>query len=101
VAFRVFSQEPVTREEVVRAIWRESAGFLGENRLSELELWVLDYDGEKQQGFLTCTHRGVEVVKACLTLISAAQEKKIMVHVLGVSGTVKALNRKFLNKVKK
>ncbi len=85
----------------MRAIWRESVGFLGENTLSELELWVLDYDRKNQQGFLTCTHRGVESVKACLTLISTVQDKKIMVHVLGVSGTVKALNRKFLNKVKK
>ena len=101
VAFKVYSQEPVTRDDVVRAIWKETLGFLGENKASELEMWVLDYDNGSQQGFLTCAHTSVEAVKACLTLVNSVQNKKFMVHVLGVSGTVKALNRKFLNKVKK
>jgi len=85
----------------VRAIWRETVSFMGENKASELELWVLDYDNEYQAGFLTCSHTSVDEVKACLTLINSSQDKKFMVDVLGVSGTVKALNRKFLNKVKK
>jgi ribonuclease P/MRP protein subunit POP5 len=100
VGFRVYSSEPVARDEVVRAIWSETLGFLGERTASELELWVLDYDEARQVGFLVCSHKQVDKVKACLTLVSSVKDKRLMVHVLGVSGTVKALNRKFLNKVR-
>lgn len=100
VGFKVYSNEPIARDEVVRAMWRETVGFLGENVTSELDLWVLDYDETRQVGFLVCSHKQVDKVKACLTLVNSAKGKKLMVHVLGVSGTVKALNRKFLNRVK-
>lgn len=98
LAFRVHSDAPVARDEVVKAIWREAVAFLGENDASELEMWVLDYDEHKKEGFLVCGHKQVEKMKAVLTLVSAINDKRLLIQPLGVSGTVKALNRKFLNK---
>ena len=98
LAFMVYSDEPVARDEVIKAIWREALGFLGENTASELEMWVLDYDEDKKEGFLVCGHKQVGRMKAVLTLVSSLKDKRFLVHPLGVSGTVKALNRKFLNK---
>jgi ribonuclease P/MRP protein subunit POP5 len=100
LAFRVYSDEPVARNDVIRAVWRESIGFLGENTASELEMWVLDYDEDVQEGFLVCGHKQVGRMKAVLTLVNSHKDKRFSIHPLGVSGTVKALNRKFLNKVR-
>ncbi len=98
LAFRVYSDEQVARDEVVRAVWREVLGFLGENIASELEVWVLDYDPELREGFLVCGHKQVGRMKAILALVNSYKDKRFSIHPLGVSGTVKALNRKFLNR---
>lgn len=96
VGFEVYGERPLTRDEVTRAIWHEVLAFLGENATSELNLWVLGFDEKSQRGFLTCSHVRVGEIKALLSLIGAVNGKRAMFHVLGVSGTIKALKRKFL-----
>ncbi|MFH1774806.1 MAG: Rpp14/Pop5 family protein [Methanobacteriota archaeon] len=97
VAFRAYSEEPLKREEVIRAVWSETLAFFGENIASEINLWVLNFDEASQKGFLVCSHREVGKVKAALTLVSMVNGKKVFLQTLGVSGTIKALKRKFLN----
>jgi ribonuclease P/MRP protein subunit POP5 len=97
LAFRVVGDEAVSRDEVVRGIWREALSFLGEARSSELHLWVLNFDEERQEGFLVCGHRSVGEVRAVLTLIGELGGKRVVVKPLGVSGTIRALKRRFLN----
>jgi ribonuclease P/MRP protein subunit POP5 len=98
IAFKLEGDEPFSRDQVVREIWNQTLGFLGENQASELNLWVLDFDEDRQEGFLTCSHKGVGKVKACLGLVGMVDNNKAQIQVLGVSGTIKALKRKFLNK---
>jgi ribonuclease P/MRP protein subunit POP5 len=98
VAFRIHCDEHLNREEVVRAIWKEMLSFLGENSASELNLWIMDFDAATKQGFLVCRHTKVGHIQAGLTLISEINNKKACINVLGVSGTINALRRKFLNK---
>ncbi|MFQ5975906.1 MAG: Rpp14/Pop5 family protein [Candidatus Hydrothermarchaeales archaeon] len=95
IAFRVHSDAQVKREEVVGAIWHTVLGFLGEKAASELDLWIKDFD--HQQGFLVCNRKKVGDVIGCLTLVNETSHKKASIEVLGVSGTLKALKRKFLN----
>lgn len=97
-AFRAYSEQPLKREEVVRAIWNEVLAFFGENAASEINLWVMNFDETSQKGFLVCGHREVRKVKAALTLVSMVNGKKVFLQTLGVSGTIKALKRKFLNR---
>ena len=98
IGFQVYSHEPLTREEVVRGIWKEILSFFGEGIASELNFWVLNFDEDVQKGFLVCKHTEVGRVKAALTLVSKVNDKKVFIHPLGVSGTIKSLRRKFLNK---
>jgi|TARA_B100002003_G_C14145507_1_gene550754 RNase P/RNase MRP subunit POP5 len=71
---------------------------LGENIYSQLDLGILEYNEEKKEGFLVCSHKHVGTIKAILTLVSYLGDKQIIIHPLGISGTVKTLNRKFLNR---
>ncbi|MFQ6136171.1 MAG: Rpp14/Pop5 family protein [Candidatus Hydrothermarchaeales archaeon] len=95
IAFRVHSDEAVKRGDVVRSIWYNVLGFLGERTSADLDLWVKDFDD--QQGFLVCRHTKVGDVIACLTLVDEIGHRKASIEVLGVSGTLKALKKKFLN----
>ncbi|MEE9564376.1 MAG: Rpp14/Pop5 family protein [Candidatus Hydrothermarchaeaceae archaeon] len=98
VAFKVVSDEPIIKEEITRVIWTHALSLLGEMQASSLSLWVLDYNESTQEGFLVCRNEELWKVKGVLVLIGEINEKRAHVCVNGVSGTIKALKRKFLNK---
>ncbi len=96
VAFRVYSDSDIKKSELVKEVWRNTIHFFGENIASDMNLWVMHYNNS--QGFLVCGHKHVGKVKAVMTLINNINGKRVHIIVLGVSGTIKALKRKFLNK---
>ncbi len=98
IAFRVDSEDPISKEEIGRVIWVQALSILGEVQASALGLRALDYEENVQEGFLVCNNEGLWKVKAVLALIGEINGKKVHVCVKGVSGTIKALKRKFLNK---
>lgn len=98
VAFEVVSDEPVTKGDVSRTVWFHSLSLLGEVQAGSLGLRVLDYNEATREGFLVCRNEDLWKIKAVLTLIGEISDKRVHVCVKGVSGTIKALKRKFLNK---
>jgi ribonuclease P/MRP protein subunit POP5 len=98
VAFKVGSDEPIIKEEITRAIWIQALSLLGEIQASSLGLRVLYYSKGTQEGFLVCRNEDLWKIEAVLALMGEINEKKVHVCVKGVSGTIKALKRKFLNK---
>ncbi len=96
IAFEIEADEPLAKDEVIRAIIRESMEFLGENALSDADIKVVDFDEASQRGFLACRHKAVDEAMASLAVISSANNKRACAVPLGVSGTIKALKRKFL-----
>ncbi len=98
IAFKVESDEPITKDEVSRAIWLNALSLLGEVQVSAIGLRVLDYDEATQEGFLVCRNQDTWKVKGVLVLVGEINDKRVHVCARGVSGTIKALKRKFLNK---
>ncbi len=97
VAFVVESDERISKKEIIDAILKTVHSFLGINISSELDLWIIEYNEEEQKGFLVVNNKKLGILRACLALISEINGKKVRVRVLGVSGTIKSLRRKFLN----
>jgi ribonuclease P/MRP protein subunit POP5 len=97
VAFKLHSDEQISKDELRKAVWTWSLSLLGEIQASALSLWVLDLDEENQIGFLVCRNEALWKIKAVLGLIGEINGKRAHVCVTGVSGTIKALKRKFLN----
>lgn len=98
IALEVEGDEPVRREDLVRGIWEEIIGLLGEVQASELSLWISDFDEKTQRGFLVCRHTGVEKLEAALAMVGELGGRRVHLRVLGIAGTIKALKRKFLNR---
>jgi ribonuclease P/MRP protein subunit POP5 len=98
VAFEVLSDEPLAKEEITKEIWKQALFLLGEIQASSLGLRVLDYNQDSAEGFLVCRNEDAWKIKAVLALVGEINEKKVHICVTGVSGTIKALKRKFLNK---
>lgn len=95
VCFVMHCDERATRSEVIRALWREILNFLGEQGTSKLNFWLMDFDEEQGRGFFRVAHDRVGELKGCLALVSEIDEKRVSFEVLGVSGTVDALKKKF------
>jgi ribonuclease P/MRP protein subunit POP5 len=96
IAFKVFSSGDINKKDVIDAILDEALRLFGEIRTGDFGLWILEFNEEQRTGFLVCNHRCKEEVVTSLTLIGSVRRQKVSFHVLGVSGTIKSLKRKFL-----
>ena len=98
VAFKIFSDELLSKDELTKAVWSGGLSLLGEIQASSLGLWVIDFSEEQMEGFLVCRNEALWNIKAILAFIGEINGKRVHICVTGVSGTIKALKRKFLNK---
>ncbi|RMF88830.1 MAG: ribonuclease P protein component 2 [Methanobacteriota archaeon] len=96
IAFRIHSAGAVAKKDFVHALLDEMLAMFGERLTAEVGLWVLDFDERRRRGFLTCSHRYVGEVIAAISLIHRLSGARASVEVLGVSGTIRSLKRKFL-----
>jgi ribonuclease P/MRP protein subunit POP5 len=101
VAFYVECDEKMRRDEVAKLIFKEAVGFYGVKSMSKINLRVLDFDEDSQEGFLACSHKSVDDVKVSLALVYDSDGRRVTIVPKGVSGTIRALKRKFLGKRKR
>ena len=94
LAFKVASEQSVSKGNVADAVWNAVLQLFGEYGASQANLALIDYDQEKSWGIIRCSHRAVEMVRASIASVTEINEKTVAIHVLGVSGTLKALRRK-------
>jgi len=97
LAFQVLSEEKIKYEDLSNSIWHSLLNLLGEIGTSKAELWIVKnlYSDQKQLGLIRCSHIMVEQVRTALALIERIGDTRIIVNVLGVSGTMKAARKKF------
>ncbi|HDH41146.1 MAG TPA: ribonuclease P protein component 2 [Candidatus Altiarchaeales archaeon] len=96
IAFEVISDSDIGREDVVKAIWSSVLRFLGELNASRTSLWVMDWNDEKREGILKVNHKSVDEVKAALALVKEIDGKRVIFHILGISGTVRKTRERYL-----
>ena len=64
--------------------------------LNEVKLRLIELDLKNENCIIRCTHKYAQNVKDCLQEAKIG-DSKIIIKVKGVSGTIKALRRKFLS----
>lgn len=96
LALGVVSEQPVIKRDLVDAVWNAVLQLFGEHGASQTDLSFIEYDSEKSWGIVRCSHRAVEMVRASIASVAEINGKPVAIHVLGVSGTLKALRRKAL-----
>ncbi len=99
IAYQVISQEKILYSDLTNALWHSILNFLGELGASEAEIWLVKnlYDDKKQAGILRCSHNYVEKIRAALSLIDRIGDIRVVIKVLGVSGTIRATKMKYFS----
>ena len=96
IVFEVISDSNFTRKCIVREIWNIILEFLGELNASKLSLWMMDWNDETQRGLLKVNHLSVDELRSALSTIKEIDRKRVIFHVLGVSGTLKSAKSQYL-----
>ncbi|MFH1420842.1 MAG: Rpp14/Pop5 family protein [Candidatus Aenigmatarchaeota archaeon] len=98
MVFAIIAEHPVSYSGFVSAVWSKMFEVVGELGASRMGMWVIEnmYDAEKQRGVIKCSLKHVEEMRVILTLINIIDEIKVIVKVLGVTGTIKSAQKKYL-----
>jgi len=95
LALRVESEGSVNREELTDSVWRAVTQLFGEYGASQVGMVLIEYDEQGGRGVLRCSHKALPMVRASVASIIKINEKPVAIRVLGVSGTLKALRKKY------
>ena len=100
IIFEIISEQPVEFGDFVSSLWNAMLSFLGEYGTAESKIWLIQnlYDSKSQRGIIKCGHDAVERVRGSLSVIQIVGETKCIVKVLGVAGTIKSAEDKYLVK---
>lgn len=94
LALKVDSEEQLEPSAVSDAIWNAVLRLFGEVGASQAGLYTVRSDKESSLIVLKCSHKALPMVRASVASITNVDGKRAAIHVLRVSGTLKALSRK-------
>ena len=94
LALQVDSAESFSSSELMTAIWDAVMKLYGEYGASQAGLSLISYDLQEKFAVTRVGHKAVDQVRASLALITSIGGRPAAVHVLRVSGTIKALRKK-------
>ena len=80
--------------EFVDAIWSAVTKLYGEHGASCTNLAMIDYDAKNKTAVIRTALSTLDIVRTALAAITSFADKEAAVHVMGVSGTKKALGKK-------
>jgi len=93
LALKIDSDERFSSSEFISAVWDAVLKLYGEYGASRTGLALIDYDDAKSFAVVRCVHTGVEIVRTAVASITRIGNEPVAVHVLKISGTLKALSK--------
>ena len=97
LALNVLSEQPFDERQVLDAVQASVLRLFGEYGASKVELKLIKGIPEKRQLVLRCSHLMLEKIRAAIASTVEVAGKPAAVHVVDVSGTLKALSKKAKN----
>jgi RNase P/RNase MRP subunit POP5 len=94
LALEIDSDGLLDSREFMDAVWGAVLKLYGEYGASRAGLVLIDYDMEKRFAVIRTMHTTVDMVRTALASMTKIGNKPVAVHVLTVSGTIKALYKK-------
>ncbi len=100
-AVKVFSEKSVKKEDVESAIMHSLVDIAGEINIAIANVKFLKElcKEEKQIYVIRFSHSAKELVHAAIALVNRIGDSKVAMRIIGISGTIKALKRKFLKEL--
>lgn len=94
LAIQIDSTESFEEDDVKDTVWNAVFQLFGEYGASKAGLFLINYDKQKNQAVLRCSHKALPMVHASVASITKIKGKPTALHVLKISGTIKALGKK-------
>jgi len=94
---KIESLQEIDEKDFRNAVWDAVLRLFGEYGASKTGIALIDYDVAKKYAIIRCAHTEVDMVRASLASITEINAKPVATYVLGVSGTLKSLRRKFFS----
>jgi RNase P/RNase MRP subunit POP5 len=88
------SDDAVSSGDFIDAVWKAVLKLYGEYGASRTGLSLIDFNSERKLGIIRTSERAVEMVRAALASVVKIGDKPAAIHVLTVSGTIRALHKK-------
>ena len=96
LALRVESDQNVNERDLIGAVWKAVLNLFGEYGASQTNLRLIRYDRERSYMIIHCSHLALENVRTSIASITELLGKSAVLHVIGVSGTLRGLRKKAL-----
>jgi RNase P/RNase MRP subunit POP5 len=94
LAVAIDSREAFDYHEFMDAVWNAVSRLFGEYGASQTGLSLIDYDEAEKLAVIRTWHKTLEMVRTALASMTQIGNKQLALHVLAVSGTIKALHEK-------
>lgn len=91
--FRLRGEEPITRKELSRKIWKNLLSIYGETTAADSSFYLNEFNTTSGSGILQCDERVLTKIIAAASLIDSIHEKLVAFQPLKTSGTLKALKQ--------
>ena len=91
LALQLESEGLPSEREFMDAVWASTTKLYGEVGASLTGLSLINFDGERKIFVVRTSLVSLPVVKASLAAVTSVAGKAVAIHVLAVSGTLKAL----------
>lgn len=94
LALQLDSDGLPSRKQFMEAVWGAVTKLYGEHGASLTSLALVDYDLERKTAVLRTSLATLDLVRTSLALINSVAGSEAAVHVMAISGTIKALHKK-------
>jgi RNase P/RNase MRP subunit POP5 len=88
------SDERFESKEIMDAVWSAVIRVYGEHGASQTWLGLIRYDAERGLAIVRVANAASDMVRAALATITEIRDKPASIHVVAISGTIKALSRR-------
>ncbi|MHA1679382.1 MAG: Rpp14/Pop5 family protein [Promethearchaeota archaeon] len=93
VKFSIFSNRnlEISAKPLANLVWRAYSRLYGEIKSGKAGFWIIEYDIEKQEGIIRCSHLVLDELITTLTLITRIDGEPVAIDTVKSSGTIKQL----------
>lgn len=90
LAVQIYGQGKLPSEAGFRnAIWQQLSELYGEFGVSRIGFWLIAYHPAERSAIIRCQHDQIRPLRAALATITGIESISLLLHVVGVSGTIR------------
>lgn len=94
MALKIEAERPFDSRGLMNTLWAAVMKLYGEYGASRVGMSMIDYDAEKGFVIIRAALEAVDMVRTALASIMNVDGQPATIHVLSISGTIKALHER-------